>query len=157
MKFSVSKIAEIALALGILALVAVLVVPGREAPLTSPQSGAKTEAAQADASVKTAPKAADIATVLMLFGVTGQGRPAPATTPAPTPTSAKPPVDAPWLAYIGYAQTDGKPYYMIKDTRTNKMIKVAEGAPIGGWSLIEASATRLVVSNNADQYIVKKR
>jgi hypothetical protein len=155
MKSSILKTVEIALALGILALIVVLIVPGKEAPLTPPAENAKTTPARTGAQAQSTPKAADINTVLLLFGVTGQARTAPAATPAP---AAKPPVDAPWLAYIGYAtQSDGKPYYVIKDTRTNKMIKVAEGAPMGGWSIVEVSATHLVLRNNTDQYIVKKR
>src|SRR5512142_768291 len=158
MKSSLLKAVQIALAAGVLALAAVLAIPVRQAPLSPSTGSAGAAPAGGGAQAQKRPAPADISTVLLLFGVTGQSR--PQATPAPSPTpGAKAPVEAPWLTYIGYATQDGIQYYMVKDTRSNKMIKVAAGggataggggatggggsaasgggATTGGWSLVE--------------------
>ncbi len=131
MKSSLLKAVQIALAAGVLALAVVLALPVRQAPLSPSTGSAGAVPAGGGAQAEKRPAPADISTVLLLFGVTGQSR--PQATPAPSPTpGAKAPVEAPWLTYIGYATQDGIQYYMVKDTRSNKMIKVAAGVSASG-------------------------
>ncbi len=75
-----------------------------------------------------------------------------------SPPAARMPVEAPWLSYLGFYSGDpGRPYYLLKDTRAGRVIKIGEGDATNGWSLVEVAEKRMVVRNNDDTYVVNKR
>jgi hypothetical protein len=161
MKFSMQRVIEGFLGLAVLGLLAVLVIPVKEPPLASRTSSRAEERSEASAGAPVSAARADLTTVLLLFGVNGSQSSTGAAVPVakkPGDTELKKPVDAPWLNYIGcFTPADGKPYHIIKDSRSGKLIKVTEGQTTNGWSIVEISANRIVIRNNTDVYSLNKR
>jgi hypothetical protein len=153
MRFLTQRRVEAALAIAVLTLLAVLLVPWREAPLEPMKGNAGTTvsampAAEGRKAARAAPEA-----VLSLF----IGR-APAAQARTTAAVEKKPMDAPWLNYLGYyAVAEGKPYYWFKDTRTGRVIKVSKGQDSGEWVLLEISGDTMLLKCNNELYTVNKR
>ncbi len=153
MRFLAQRKVEAALALAALTLLAVLLVPWREAPFEPMKGNAGAAAAavpipEGGKAARAAPEA-----VLSLF----VGR-APASQGHAQVAPEKKPVDAPWLSYLGYySKAEGKPYYWFKDTRTGRVIKVSKGETSGEWALLEISGNRMVLRYNNELYAVNKR
>lgn len=90
--------------------------------------------------------------ILGLFGVS-QAAPA-----VPAPAAPKGPVDASWMSFIGYVTpTNGAPYYIFKDGRSNGVIKVTEGKSMDGWSVVEVANDHIVLRYLKDLYSVVRR
>lgn len=156
MRFSIFSLAEALLAVVALALLSALIIPwGDEAQKTAPgpayvQVSADPASAQAQSN-RVPPQA--IASLFVKRSPPRLAAPAPASAPV-----VRKPVEAPWLSYLGfYSGAPGKPFYLLKDTRAGRVIKVAEGSVSNGWSLVETGDKRMVVRNNDDIYIVIKR
>ncbi|MGO9409229.1 MAG: hypothetical protein ACLQCB_00610 [Spirochaetia bacterium] len=148
--------AETFLAAAAVGLLAAVLIPwGDEAQKSAPEpSNAQVSVSTSNAHVQPNP-ASPVVILSMFVGRSSSRASAPAQAPAPV---AKKPVDAPWLSYLGfYSGVPGKPYYLFKDTRAGRVIKVADGVVTDGWSLVETGDKRVVVRNNDDIYIVRMR
>ena len=154
MRSLVPRLAQVFLALAALCLGAVLIIPWRNEPRLSPPPGTRSvlplDAGQAGHS----PEPASPETILSLFVKRSNSIPA-RTAPAP---ETRKPVDAPWLVFLGfYSGPSARPAYMLKDTRSGRVILASGDVSANGWSVIEIQEKRLVVRNGMDCYIVQKR
>ncbi|MGO9307789.1 MAG: hypothetical protein ACLQDL_02050 [Spirochaetia bacterium] len=92
--------------------------------------------------------------VLSLFGM---GRD-PAPTRAVPSRQPDAPVDAPWLLYLGfYNSVSGGPSYLLKDTRSGRLITAGSRDSPRGWSIVSVEKERLIVRNDSVAFIVRKR
>jgi hypothetical protein len=157
MKSAILRGAQVLLAAGAVCLLAALIIPWKEPKAALPQTptSAAPEASPSIAQEKSERAAPQ--TIVALFVKRAPAAPMIATRGAPAP-EVKKPVDAPWLSYLGfYTGAPGKPYYLLKDTRSGRVIQLPQAGVFNGWSLVEVSDKRLVVRNADDVFIVNKR
>ena len=149
--------AQILLAAGSIGLLAALVLPWPESTIADPLPASSAAPPVSPPRAQGKPERAGPQAILSLFVKSSSpsaGLPPARTAPA---LGIGKPVEAPWLRYIGsYSGEPRKPFYLLKDTRTARMIQVPT---VGGnaWTLVEVSANRLVVQHGDDLYVVSKR
>ena len=143
---------------GAVFLIAMLIIPWKEpaAGEAPPAASPVPEAIPAIPQGK--PERVAPQEILALFIKRAPTAPQTVTRREPSP-EVKTPVDAPWLAYLGfYKGAPGNPSsLLLKDMRSGRVIQVSPAGAPGGWSLVEASDKRLVVRHADDVYIVNKR
>ncbi len=154
MKKLVSSLVQAFFALSALSLLGALVIPWRDPPPLAAARGAPALIPADPPNADTARGSRSPEEVLSLFGK----RDNPGRAPAVPPHPGKP-VDAPWLLYLGYydSSPDG-PSYLLKDTRSGRLIAAAaQGAAAQGWSVVAVEENIIVVRNESDLFIVRKR
>jgi hypothetical protein len=143
-----ARAAEIVLAAAAVVLLFVLILPWRsEPPPPVPQ-----EAWQAQGRVEKpdpAGSGSTPATLLPLF--------VDRAAPRPAPRPAVPILDAPWLRYVGFADSGGGPAWYLKDTRTGRVIGVTSRLSREGWCVVEYQNNRLVLRSGDSLYAVSTR
>ena len=144
------KLAESVLALAVIVLLALLIVPWKQQPLPRPPAAGSASSVAPPAALPAAAGPASPESILPIF----IGRPA-ASASAP---AAKPPVDAPWLLYLGHSSApDGSVTWFVKDTRTGKVIRASKTEGADGWAVVEEKDTSLLLKKGSDLYTVVKR
>ncbi len=156
----IRRILEPLLAVAAAALLVILVVPWKETAL--PALGAKAAAASPPAHAPGPELARAVAPDAILPLFVGRQVQKPTPPPAPPAPQAQPapkrPVAATWLRYMGRsAAPDGTSSVYLKDTRSGKVLKAAQGVAMGGWLLLSEDEATLVLSYGEDLYSVSKR
>jgi hypothetical protein len=153
MRRPVQRAVELALGAAAAALLVLLVLPWREAPLPhAADSGGPAPASREG----TPPESGSVVppeAILRLF--TG-AKPVAAETQVGPPVVK--PVDAPWLRYMGRSSApDGTAHVYVKDTKSGKVIMASRGMALDGWILVAEDADTLTLANGGDVYSVSKR
>ena len=158
MKFVISRASQLILAAGAICLFVALIIPWAEpVPQKNPATAPVAPAARL-APDQGNPERASSQAIVALFVKKRSPAAGPAVARIPPPPEAKKPVDAPWLNYLGfYSGAPGRSYYLLKDTRSGRVIHVSQTDTTNGWTLVEVSEKRLVIGNKDDVYIVNKR
>ena len=150
MKSSISKAVQGTLALMAVCLTAALLVPGHpEAPKIS-QSVSPLPLPAEPAEQSTTQWRASPEAIFSLFHRKKIFVPGLHARPAPVP--------APFLNFLGYyTGFPGTPCYMLKDTRTGRVITLSKGSIANGWSLVTIDDNRITVQNLDGTYTVERR
>ncbi len=74
--------------------------------------------------------------------------------PAPTQAAAPKTQRATWLQYLGFSEREGARTYLLKDTRSNRIIRLREGERNSEWILLTKDAEGLVVRSGSSSYFV---
>jgi hypothetical protein len=144
------RIAEAALGLGIVVLLALLIAPWKQQALPRPPAAGGAPSAATPAGLPASASPTSPESILPIF----IGRPA-ASASAP---AAKPPVDATWLQFLGHSSApDGSVTWYVKDTRTGKIIRASKTEGADGWTMVEEKDTSLLLKNAGVLYAVVKR
>ncbi|OHD68456.1 MAG: hypothetical protein A2177_03495 [Spirochaetes bacterium RBG_13_68_11] len=147
------RVVDLALGAAAAALLVLLAVPWKAAPLpgatgNGPSPQPQPEAARHETRTTVPPDA-----ILRLF--TGGG-PAAAARAAPSPDAK--PVDASWLRYMGRSSApDGTTSVYVKDTKSGKVIRATRGEALDGWILVSEDASGLTLQHGDDLYAVSKK
>jgi len=158
-----TRVLEPALGLAAAALLALLIVPWTEKPLPLVAAKARANVPARQAEALAGPRALAPDAILPLFVGRAVPKPAPVAPPAPQPApvaqpAPKVPAAAPWLRYMGRSTApDGTSSVYLKDTRTGKVLRAAQGVALGGWTLVSEDDAGLVLANGEDLYAVNKR
>jgi len=158
MKASISAVAEIGLAVVVIALAALLVLPSSPRPLGALPAPPKAAAGAAGAAGPAAQPAATgkpvaVAEAAALFGYR-------AAAPAPRgvkTASAGPaaPIPSTGLTYLGSVTlADGKPSWMFKDLQANAVLTLQVGSTSGGWKLLQANDRSFLLESGGKRYSV---
>lgn len=157
MKSSISKLVQAILAVLVVCLTAALFVPTHSAAPEVDQSVSPVPFPAQPARQPSTPQWASHEAILSLFLKKDTHRPSPLALTRTKPRQSAP-VPAPFLSYLGfYTGSLGKPCYMLKDTRTGRVIAVSQVASANGWSLVAIDDKRITVQNNDETYVVDKR
>jgi hypothetical protein len=157
MRLSIRTVIEPALALAAGALLALLVIPWKGAPLPPVASSPQPEMRQPPPELQTARRMVSPEAILPLF--VGKQTPERVVNASSAPQPAgKPPAAASWLRYMGRSSaTDGKSYVYVKDSRSGKVIRASQTEALNGWTLVSEDDAGLVLKNGEDLYTVSKR
>ncbi len=154
MKWSMQRIAEATLGICILGLGVMLAVPGQARGPQGPSSDERLMPVEPDPDVSAAASLPSPEELAAIF-VGGDAFRQP-TTPVRT-APPRPAVDAAWIRFIGYSRaSDGALCFFFKDTRSAKLFTVIPGAASEGWTLVENSKDRIILSRDDQRYVVSK-
>jgi hypothetical protein len=158
MKKAIRRLLEGSLGLALLALLAAVLLPWRSGPSRSIPPATSTAAAArlrpGPAPERPSPEPASPDSVLALF--TRRVESAAATSRPPIVETK--PLDAPWLVFLGFYSNTGEPRYVLKDTRSGRVITVgAQNASAGGWALVAIEEKRMIVRKDSETFVVQKR
>jgi hypothetical protein len=158
MKSAILNGAQVALTAGAVFLIAMLIIPWKEPTAWEAPPAASSAPEAIPAIPQEKPERVAPQEILALFIKSAPPAPQTVMHREPSP-EVKTPVDAPWLAYLGfYKGAPGNPNsLLLKDTRSGRVMQVSPTGAPGGWSLVEASDKRLVVRHADDVYVVNKR
>lgn len=81
----------------------------------------------------------------------GSGRPAPGTRVPPQTPEA---LDVPWISYLGMVEQAGLPYYYFKDSRSNRILALAQGKKEDEWVLESRDSSGFIVKVGEERYHV---
>jgi hypothetical protein len=158
MKKIIRKLSEAFLGLVLLSLLAAVLIPWRNEPSRSTPTATSIAAAarlRSDpAPVRPSPELASPDSVLALF-VKRVQRMTPTNAPVIVETK---PMDAPWLVFLGFYSSTGEPRYVLKDTRSGRVITIgARNASAGGWALVAIEEKHMIVRKDSETFVVQKR
>ena len=166
MRLSMRRLVEAILGLAAAALLALLVVPWKEAPLPAVAAAGHTDTLASAGETRASTTLASPEAILTIFAGRPALKPVPAKAPAAAPMTQKPepqpaprmPVAASWLRYMGRSSAgDGASSVWLKDTKSGKVIRAALGATLNGWTLLSEDDAGLVLTHDEDLYAVSKR
>lgn len=158
MKSSISKLVQAILTVLAVCLTAALFVPTHSAVPVADQSVSPVPSPAQPAQQQSTLRRASHDAILSLFLKKNMHGPSPLAFPTRNEPPKSAPVPAPFLSYLGfYTGSPGTPCYLLKDTRTGRVIAVSQGASSHGWSLIAIDDKRITVQNNDEYYVVDKR
>jgi hypothetical protein len=153
MRLPMRRVVELALGAAAAALLVLLVVPWKAAPLPGVTGSGSSPQPQPETARQETRTAVPPETILRLF--TG-ARPATPAIAAPSPDAK--PVDAPWLRYMGRSSApDGTMHVYVKDTKSGKVIRATRGEALDGWALVSEDASGLILQHDDELYAVSKK
>ncbi len=153
MRLPMRRAAELALGAAAAALLVLLVVPWKAAPLPGAAGSGSSPQPQPEIARQQTRIAVPPDTILRLF--TG-ARPAAQARAAPSPEAK--PVDASWLRYMGRSSApDGTTHVYVKDTKSGKVIRATRGEALDGWTLVSEDASGLMLQYGDELYAVSTK
>ena len=154
MKKTIRRLLEGFLGLVLLALLAAVLIPWKSEPPRPIPTAAAARLRSDLAHERPLPGPASPDAVLALF-VKRVERAAAMDRPAIVETK---PMDAPWLVFLGFYSSTGEPRYVLKDTRSGRVIAIgSRNATAGGWALVANEEKHMIVRKDSETFVVQKR